>query len=134
MCQTVVFDDGENRPVWEAETCSELSRRLGGTLVRDPLYSESVDVSGENCLCAVDLEETAAKFGLLVERDDPGFEVILRKAMRPVHQHTFDGKPCSVVGREFTSHCPYVVVRFANGTEARVKAWELEPKVPVYAK
>lgn len=80
MCQTIVFDDGENCPAWEAEICSELSRRLGGTLVRDPLYSESVDVSGENCLCAVDLEATATKFGLLIERDDPLFEVILRKS------------------------------------------------------
>lgn len=54
--------------------------------------------------------------------------------MRPAQQHSFDGKPCSVVGREFTSRCPYVVIRFVDGSEARVKTWELVPKVPVFAK
>lgn len=78
MCQTVVFDDGETCPAWEAETCAELARRLGGDLVRSSLYPESVSVSGDSCLCPVDLEATAAKFGLLLERNDAGFDVVLK--------------------------------------------------------
>lgn len=81
MCQTVVFDDGKNCPAWEAETCAELARRLKGPLVRHPAYFTFVDVSGDNCLCTVDLDATARKFGMLVERDDPGFEVIFKSAM-----------------------------------------------------
>jgi len=81
MCQTVVFDDGENLPAWEAETCSELARRLGGDLVRSASYPDSVDVAGEHCLCPVDLEATAKKFGMSVKCDDPGFEVIFKSAI-----------------------------------------------------
>lgn len=78
MCQTVVFDDGKNLPAWEAETCAELARRLGGDLIRASNFVCSVDVSGDDCLCPVDLEATAKKFGLQCVRDKVGFEVIFK--------------------------------------------------------
>lgn len=52
--------------------------------------------------------------------------------------HTFDGRRCRVLGREYTSEAPYVVVRFVGedgndvSEETRVKPWELEPKLPLY--
>lgn len=79
MCQTVTFDDGANFPAWEAETCAELARRLGGELVRSPVYADSADVSGNHCLCPVDLDATAAKFGLQCKRDDAGFDAVFKK-------------------------------------------------------
>ena len=52
----------------------------------------------------------------------------------PVQRHTWNGLACTLMGYEFTSACPFVRVRFADGTTKQVKAWELEPKVPVYPK
>jgi hypothetical protein len=52
--------------------------------------------------------------------------------------HLLDGRKCRVLGREYTSEAPYVVIRFVdeNGAdmadERRVKPWELEPKLPIY--
>lgn len=59
MCLTVLYDDGKTFPAWEAETCTELVKRMGGQLVRDPKYAETVDLSGDCCLCTVDLGATA---------------------------------------------------------------------------
>lgn len=75
MCSEVKFDDGKTFPAWEAETCVELSRRMGGPLVRDKGYAESVDLTGENCLCGVDLQATAQKYGYRYQTDNAGFEI-----------------------------------------------------------
>lgn len=80
MCLTVVCDDGHNFPAWEAETCAELIQRLGGgDLVRDKRYVETVSLTGDGCLCAVDLDATAQAHGYSIDRDVVGFDVIFRR-------------------------------------------------------
>lgn len=79
MCVEVKFDDGKIFPVWEVETCAELAQRLGGALVRSPVYPATVDLSSSNCLCCVDLEATAAKFGYRFVTDASGLEITFSK-------------------------------------------------------
>lgn len=78
MCLTVLCDDGETYPAWEAETYSELEKRMGGQLIRDPRYAKSVDLSGDCCLCAVDIVATAEKFGYVVDSEAIGPDVIFK--------------------------------------------------------
>ena len=57
---------------------------------------------------------------------------------KPHNFHTFEARRCRVVGREYTSEAPYVVVCFVGedgndiSEETRVKPWELEPKLTLY--
>jgi hypothetical protein len=52
--------------------------------------------------------------------------------------HTFDGQRCRVLGREYTTEAPYVVVRFVDevGNDLpemkRVKPWKFEPRLSLY--
>lgn len=75
MCNTVYFDDGTTFPAWEAETQCELSRRLGGELVKASTHNDCV-LNPDDCLCPIDLRATAEKFGLEYRLDDELFEHI----------------------------------------------------------
>jgi len=80
MCAEVRFDDGKSFPAWEAETRAELQRRMGGPLVLEPRYAASAGLTGDSCLCGVDLAATALKYGYRYEQDDSGFEITFSTA------------------------------------------------------
>jgi hypothetical protein len=46
--------------------------------------------------------------------------------------HTWQGVACTFVGYEFTDICPYVRLRFEDGSTKQVKAWELVPPMSIY--
>lgn len=68
MCVEVRCDDGETFPAWEAETQGELSRRLGGELVKAATHA-ACELNDDDCLCPIDIEATAKKYGYEVQCD-----------------------------------------------------------------
>lgn len=46
---------------------------------------------------------------------------------------SFNGAPCAVLGREYSDRGPFVRIRLVDGVEKRVRAWDVEPKMTIYA-
>jgi hypothetical protein len=74
MCLTVFMPNNE-----EIETCGELIRILGGTLVKNSIYPDDVEIRKGDCLCPIDIEATAKKFGYECKNNDDGFSVAFSK-------------------------------------------------------
>lgn len=84
MCVEVLFDDGDTFPAWEAETQGALSQRLGGPLVEYGGATVQVDANQQPlCLCPIDLDATAARYGL--KHDTDGIDHVFRLPSTPAH-------------------------------------------------